>query len=57
VLLTKVDLADALGFKRDVALQNVRRIAPQARVIEISARSGEGVQEWYAFLRSLSPAP
>jgi len=52
-----VDLADALGFKRDVALQNVRRIAPQARVIEISARSGEGVQEWYAFLRSLSPAP
>jgi hydrogenase nickel incorporation protein HypB len=54
VLLTKVDVADALGFKREVAIQNIKRIAPQARIIQLSARSGEGVPEWYAFLRALA---
>jgi len=53
VLLTKIDLAGVLGFKRDVALDNIRRIAPQAQIITLSTRTGEGLPEWYAFLRSL----
>lgn len=53
VLLTKVDVADVLGFKRDVAVENIRRIAPQARIIQVSSRSGEGLAEWYAWLDSL----
>ncbi len=53
VLLTKVDVADVLGFKRDVAAENIRRIAPQARLIQLSTRSGEGLAEWYDFLRHL----
>ena len=52
VLLTKVDVADVLGFKRDVAVENIRRIAPQARIIQLSARTGEGLAEWYAFLQA-----
>jgi len=55
VLLTKVDIADALGFKRDVAVENIRRIAPTARLIQLSSRSGEGVAEWLDYLRSLNP--
>jgi hydrogenase nickel incorporation protein HypB len=51
VLLTKVDVAAVLGFDRRLAAENVRRIAPQARLIEVSARSGEGLAEWYGFLR------
>jgi hydrogenase nickel incorporation protein HypB len=51
VLLTKVDVAAALGFDRHLAAENVRRIAPQARLIEVSARSGEGLEAWYGFLR------
>lgn len=51
VLLTKIELADALGFDRRLAAENVRRIAPQARLIEVSARSGVGLTEWYDFLR------
>ena len=53
MLLTKVDVADVLGFKRDVAVDNIRRIAPQARIIQVSSRSGEGLAEWYAYLDSL----
>jgi hydrogenase nickel incorporation protein HypB len=56
VLLTKVDVADVLGFKRELAVENIRRIAPQARLIQVSARTGEGLEEWYSFLRSLNPA-
>ena len=52
VLLTKVDVADVLGFKIPVAVDNIRRIAPQARLIQISTRSGQGMEEWYEFLRS-----
>ena len=54
VLLTKVDVADILGFKRDVAVENIRRIAPQAKIIQLSSRTGEGMAEWYAFLKNLA---
>ncbi len=55
VLLTKLDLAEILGFDRKAAVENIRRIAPQAKLIQLSSRSGEGMSEWYAFLGSLVP--
>jgi hydrogenase nickel incorporation protein HypB len=50
VLVTKTDLASAAGFDRAAALANVRDIAPQVGVFELSARSGEGLAAWYAYL-------
>jgi len=55
VLLTKVDVADAVGFDRKLAVENIRRVAPQAQIIELSARSGEGVAQWYDYLRTHLP--
>jgi hydrogenase nickel incorporation protein HypB len=52
VLFTKIDLAAAVEFDRAAALDNVRRIAPQACVFEVSARTGQGMEEWYEFLQS-----
>lgn len=46
VLLTKIDIAEAVGFDREAALANIRAVAPQATIIEISARTGEGWQQW-----------
>jgi len=54
VLLTKVDIAEVLGFDRAAAADNIRRIAPQARLIELSARSGEGIEQWYDLLGALA---
>jgi hydrogenase nickel incorporation protein HypB len=51
VLLTKVDVAGLLGFDCQVAIENIRRVAPQATLIPLSARSGEGLSVWYDFLR------
>ena len=55
VLLTKIEVADALGFNRAEAAENIRRIAPTAKLIQLSARTGEGLDEWYALLRSRLP--
>ncbi len=50
VLATKIDMADAADFNLGTALQNIHNIAPQAKVIQVSARTGEGLSEWYNFL-------
>lgn len=51
VLVTKMDLAEAVGFDRDTAITNIRRIAPQAVLLEVSARTGLGMEGWYALLK------
>jgi len=50
VLITKYDLAEVLGFDRDQALNNLRQVAPRAEVLEVSARSGQGLETWYRYL-------
>jgi hydrogenase nickel incorporation protein HypB len=56
VVITKMDLAGPCAFQGEIALENIRRVAPQARVFEVSARSGEGMEAWLNFLRSPRPA-
>jgi len=57
VLLTKIDVAGMLGFDCQAAVENIRRVAPQAQLIQLSARSGEGMPAWYDFLRAHLPPP
>ncbi|MFM7314626.1 MAG: hydrogenase nickel incorporation protein HypB [Cyanobium sp.] len=45
VLISKIDLATAVDFDRDAAHRAISRVAPRARVLEISARSGRGLPE------------
>jgi hydrogenase nickel incorporation protein HypB len=52
VLVTKIDMAEAADFNLDSALENIHNIAPQAKVIQVSARTGQGLGEWYNFLES-----
>ena len=55
VLLTKTDVAEVLGFDLKAAADNIRRVAPQAQLIQLSARSGDGLAAWYDFLRTHLP--
>ena len=50
VILSKMDLAQACEFKRDLALESLRRVAPNARIFETSARSGQGMLAWRDYL-------
>ncbi len=43
VVISKGDLAGACGFDAPQARRNVARVAPQARIVEVSARTGEGM--------------
>ncbi len=45
-LVTKIDLAGAVGFERERALENIERVHPGIPIIELSARTGEGVDRW-----------
>lgn len=51
VVVTKMDLADAVGFDRRLALENIDRARPGVRVLEVSSRTGQGLDEWYRFVR------
>lgn len=50
-VVTKIDIAEPVGFDRATALANIRSIAPQARILEVSARTGEGLSAWFDELR------
>ena len=50
VVVTKIDMAEAAGFNRDLALANIGKASPRARVFELSARTGQGMEEWCDFL-------
>jgi hydrogenase nickel incorporation protein HypB len=49
-LLTKTDLAAATGFDRDAALANLHRVSHHARVFELCARTGAGMEAWLDYL-------
>jgi hydrogenase nickel incorporation protein HypB len=54
-IITKIDLAEAVGFDRAKAIENLQRMAPQAKILEVSARTGAGMQAWYDYLLQLLP--
>ncbi|GGN46988.1 hypothetical protein GCM10010842_38080 [Deinococcus daejeonensis] len=51
VVITKMDLADAVGFDHDLCRENIDRARPGVPVIELSSRSGAGLDAWFAFVR------
>jgi len=50
VVVNKVDLLPHLDFDLDAFLSNLAAVNPKAQVILASARTGEGVGEWCAWL-------
>lgn len=52
ILVTKGDLGEATAFDRASALANIHAVAPQAKVLEVSARSGAGMPAWYMWLQT-----
>lgn len=55
-LLNKVDLAPYCGVDLDLYETNLRRINPRIEVIHTSARTGEGVDRWLAWIEAEASA-
>ncbi|CAN5535825.1 hydrogenase nickel incorporation protein HypB [soil metagenome] len=50
VVVNKLDLLPHLDFDLDLFLTNLRAVNPTARVVEVSARTGEGMAAWCDWL-------
>jgi len=50
VVVTKTDLVPHLDYDRAAALASIRRVSPEARILETSARTGDGMDAWCEFL-------
>ena len=55
VVVNKVDLLPHLDFDMDMFLGNLEAINPHAEVIHASARTGEGIEAWCAWLLGQTP--
>jgi hydrogenase nickel incorporation protein HypB len=54
IIINKIDLADAVEFNRNQAIANIQTVAPQAKIVEVSAKKGDGMDLWYSFLKQTS---
>jgi len=52
-LVTKIDLAAAVEFDWPATESNIQRVRPGMRVMRVSAKTGEGMDSWLEFLRSM----
>ena len=50
VIVSKIDLAQACGYDREAVMANLQRVAPKARVFEVSAKTGQGMEAWREYL-------
>ena len=51
LLITKTDLAPYLEVDIDKIVANVRQINSKAAIISVSAKTGEGLEDWYTWIR------
>jgi hydrogenase nickel incorporation protein HypB len=54
VVVNKIDLLPHLDFDVDRLIANVERVNPEAEVIQVSARTGEGCERFAAWLEAVS---
>lgn len=51
MLLNKIDLLPYLQFDVEKCIEYARRVNPGIQVLQVSATSGEGMQNWYQWIR------
>jgi hydrogenase nickel incorporation protein HypB len=56
VVVNKVDLLPYLDFDLDLFRRNLAAVNPGVTVLEVSARTGAGVDAWCAWLQAQAPA-
>ncbi|MGB6887965.1 MAG: hydrogenase nickel incorporation protein HypB [Mycobacterium sp.] len=54
LLLNKIDLIPHLDADVDTYISRVREVNPGARILPVSARTGEGMNEWFDWLREFA---
>jgi hydrogenase nickel incorporation protein HypB len=50
VLINKIDLMDYIDFNLERVLADIRVVNPDADIFQVSATTGEGMEQWYDWL-------
>jgi hydrogenase nickel incorporation protein HypB len=54
LILNKIDLLPYVDFDMLHVIENARAVNPELTILSVSARTGEGLEEWYEWLRIAS---
>jgi hydrogenase nickel incorporation protein HypB len=52
LLITKIDLAPYLDIDINRIAANVRQMNPHVTIIAVSAKTGEGLENWFDWVKS-----
>ena len=52
MVLNKTDLLPHLDFDVDACIANARKVNPRIKVLKVSARRGEGMADWIAWVQA-----
>jgi hydrogenase nickel incorporation protein HypB len=50
-IISKIDLLPYLDIKMEDIRENIKKVNPKMEVIELSAKTGEGFENWFNYLR------
>ena len=50
VLINKIDLFDYIDFNLERVLADIKVVNPDAQIVQLSATTGEGMENWYNWL-------
>jgi hydrogenase nickel incorporation protein HypB len=56
-IITKADLAEAVEFNRAAATANIHSIRPGMPILELSTKTGAGMETWFQLLQSWKRKP
>ena len=56
MLLNKTDLLPYLDFDVEKCMEYARRVNPGIQILQVSARTGEGMNDWYDWIRATRQA-
>lgn len=52
VILNKTDLLPHLDFDVNAAIENARKVNPAVKILQVSAKTGEGMERWLAWIEA-----
>lgn len=56
VIVNKMDLAPHVDFDEATCLENIKTVNPDAKIILLSAKSSDGMDQWLSFLKDQTSA-
>jgi hydrogenase nickel incorporation protein HypB len=51
-VINKIDLLPYVPFSMDKVKENAKKVNPNLQILEVSCTTGEGLQQWYGWLKS-----